>query len=105
MDYKKYFNMLLAANYLGIHLELADGHWWIKYDEDAMIDGYYLESFFVKNGVLLKDKIYDGPLQALAVIDEALKRAGHKGLLEGVYTDNWYMGVLEVDESRIVRIE
>jgi hypothetical protein len=101
IDYEKAFKMLLAANYMGVRLSTSDGHWWIealpfRCDEDTdtpcLDHDAYFDKLLDEHGVACRSKVYDGPLQALARIDAAMKACGNEGLLEGVYTDDWYMG-------------
>jgi hypothetical protein len=101
IDYEKAFKMLLAANYMGVRISTSDGHWWIEAldfhndgSETPWIDhDAYFDKLLCKNSVTCREKVYDGPLQALARIDAAMKACDSgKGLLEGVYTDDWYMG-------------
>jgi len=101
VDYEKAFKMLLAANYMGVRISTSDGHWWIEAnpfkadaDTDSPWDDHdaYFDKLLFENSVECYDKIYGGPLQALARIDAAMKACDNEGLLEGVYTDDWYMG-------------
>jgi hypothetical protein len=102
VDYEKAFKMLLAANYMGVRLSTSDGHWWIEalnFKNDP-IDGdipwidhdAYFDKLLIDNSVTCREKVYDGPLQALIRIDAAMKACDNNGLLEGVFTEDWYMG-------------
>jgi hypothetical protein len=101
VDYEKAFKMLLAANYMGVRLSTSDGHWWIEASDfrnnpdtdSAWLDhDAYFDKLLDENNVACREKVYDGPLQALARIDAAMKACGNGGLMDGVYTDDWYMG-------------
>jgi hypothetical protein len=101
INYEKAFKMLLAANYMGVRISTSDGHWYIESldfnndtdtDEPWLDHDAYFDKLMLENSVTCYDKVYDGPLQALARIDAAMKACDNKGLLEGVYTDNWYLG-------------
>ena len=87
MNWEKAFKMLLASNYLGFNITTEDGHWWIE-----TLDDGWAERDMDKHHVSIRSKVYDGPLQALARIDAAMKACDGTGLLEGVYTDDWYLG-------------
>ena len=91
MDYEKAFKMLLAANYRGVYITMADGHWWIEHGD---IEYGGLQEKLKEKGMRIRSKVYDGPLQALARINVAAKMASKddKGLIDGTYTSDWYMG-------------
>lgn len=90
VNWEKAFKMLLAANYMGVWIDTADGHWWIEVDEDHEYGGLF--GLMEKHCISIRDKVYDGPLQAIARIDAALRACGNDGLLNGVYTQDWYLG-------------
>ena len=101
---KKHFRMLLAANYLGIHIQMADGHWWVEC-VDIQQTGWNFGEHLKRHGIAFNNKIYHGPLEALACIDEAFRMIDGKGLIETAYTDNWFMGKLKADKSRLDFVE
>ncbi len=100
----KYFKYLLAANYLGIYIQMADGHWHIEC-EDTLQTDWNFGKYLKEHGIQLNSKIYNGPLQALATIDEAFRMVDGRGILEHAYTDNWYMGSFVIDDSRLDKVE
>ena len=93
MCYETAFKMLLAANYRGVRIGIADGHWWLEF-EDEVANGKSLAQTLDESGILCNEKVYDGPLQALARIDAAVQACNTDGagLIESTYTDDWYMG-------------
>lgn len=97
IDYEKAFKKLLALNYLGVHLEMAVGHWWIECNRE---DSF--QKILRNNGIALNNKIYGGPLEAIATCEQALRMADGT-LLCDVYTSNWHMGSPRFDGSRIER--
>ena len=90
MDYEKAFKMLLAANYRGVYIYMQDGHWWISHGDEE----YTMLDQLNKKGIRIRSKVYDGPLQALARINVAAKMVNKdgKGLVDGTYTQDWYLG-------------
>ena len=100
----KYFKLLLAANYLGIYIQMADGHWYVRC-EDIVQNDWNFSDFLREQGISFNDKIYNGPLEALATIDEAFRMVDGRGILEHAYTDNWYMGEFEVGEGRLDKVK
>jgi len=100
----KYFKLLLAANYLGIFLQVANGHWYIRCEDTIQTD-WNFGRFLSDHGISFNDKIYNGPLEALATIDEAFRMVDGRGILEHAYTDDWYMGKFEVGKGRLSRVK
>lgn len=75
---------LIALGYLGCHIEMNDGHFWItgRGTDDDAAQICELSNTLYHAGVMLNDKVYGGVLEALACIDQALELAGHLKLLD-----------------------
>lgn len=102
MDYEKAFKMLLAANYRGVWITMADGHWWINMDAQQEYGG--LHDLLDTEKIHCRSKVYDGPLQAIERVDAAVRACSDgKGLIEYTYTDDWYMGDGKVSDEGITK--
>jgi hypothetical protein len=101
IDYENLFKRLLMLNQKGVYLNGADGHVWIEADEEA---DYPLQ---LKN-VAVNNKIYGGVIQAIDVMDVALRMDGQPDLM-----DTWnewgkdvlFLGRGEFDKSRIDMVD
>ena len=99
-NYEHWFKMLMCANRLGIYIIDADGHRWIVSEPS---DNFDYDEVLVDAGISVNNKIYGGFTDALLVIDESLRLAMGKSLL-----DVWEFGEYEIgsgvlDSSRIKR--
>jgi hypothetical protein len=99
IDYKKAFSALYSASKLGIFITEADGHYWINCCD---VDQFNFNKVLHEFGVLVNNKIYEGPLQALSVINKALKLCGYE---EGLDVNLDEFGSPKLDESRIDIVE
>jgi hypothetical protein len=94
---------ILALNDMGCSLIGRDGHIFIV--ENYFDDDYVskLSIILKEAGVCLNNKIYGGILQALDTIDEALRLAGSKNLLERYIEnkDRMFFGNPGIGVSRI----
>lgn len=101
IDYENLFKRLLMLNQIGVYLKGAHGHVWIELDEEAE---YHLEF----KQVAVNNKIYGGVIEAIDVMDEALRRDGQPSLMdtwEEWGKDVLFLGKGGVDESRIDEVQ
>jgi len=91
---------LATASNLGITIEHADGHRWIRSRPTNWFD---FDEVLRERGVLLNNKIYGSVEAALDTIDAALRLCGHKTLEENCwFSDDIYSS--GHDESRITKV-
>lgn len=110
-DFENVAKRLVALGYLGCHIEMRDGHFWImssEYDDMGLSESR-LSHILQEAGVRINDKIYGGVLEALACIDQALELAGHPILLQ-VYEQAWkdliiYWGEDKPSGHNVARVE
>jgi hypothetical protein len=69
MNLTKLEKQLIAMSHLGIRIEIADGHRWIRSEET---DDFYFHQELEKAGVLLNNKMYGGLVEAIQVIDRCM---------------------------------
>lgn len=70
---------LILLNRLGIWIEYADGHTWIRSEENY--NGWSYSSILKSHGVSVNTKIYGGLEEALDVVDRSFELMGIKPLL------------------------
>lgn len=101
---------LIALGYLGCHIEMHDGHFWITgrgtdYDSAQICE---LSNILYHAGVMLNNKVYGGVLEALACIDQALELAGHLKLLDvyeqGISDMIIYLGEYKPSDHNVYRV-
>lgn len=103
-NYEKMFKQLFVLGNGGVYLELADGHTWISYDENAE---HSIEVILRNNGIAVNNKIYGGIAEALDTMDEALQKAGQPSLVQQydeLVQDFYFIGKGGAGSNRIEKV-